>query len=93
MDRTERTLTEVSLEDGDVSIVTYPAYVATSVEARERIKKAIAEIKAGREISADSLTMLEEIFGDLTEGNEYIMRALTVMSQMFMPDYLMENID
>jgi HK97 family phage prohead protease len=60
MDRTERTLTEVSLEDGDVSIVTYPAYVATSVEARERIKKAIAEIKAGREISADSLTMLEE---------------------------------
>jgi HK97 family phage prohead protease len=93
MDRTERTLTEVSLEDGDVSIVTYPAYVATSVEARERIKKAIAEIKAGREISADSLTMLEEIFGDLTEGNEYIMRALTVMSQMFMPDDLMENID
>jgi len=86
MDRTERSLIEVSLADGDVSIVTYPAYVATSVEARERIKKAMAEIKEGREISADSLGMLEEIFGDLTEGNEYIMRALTVMSQMFMPD-------
>ena len=92
-DRTERTLSEVSLSDGDVSIVTYPAYTATSVEARERMKKAIAEIKAGREISADSLTMLEEIFGDLTEGNEYIMRALGVMSQMFMPDGLMEDID
>lgn len=92
-DRTERSLIEVSLADGDVSIVTYPAYVATSVEARERMKKAIAEIKAGREISADSLTMLEEIFGNLTEGKEYIMRALTVMSQMFMPEGLMEDID
>ena len=38
-DRTERTLTEVSLSDGDVSVVTYPAYPTTMVEAREAIKK------------------------------------------------------
>ncbi len=94
MDRTERTLNEVSLADGDVSIVTYPAYEATSVEARERIKKAMAELKTGREMSPDSLSLLEEIFGDITEGNQYIMRALTVMSQMMMPEnYNMEDID
>ena len=38
-DRTERTLTEVSLADGDVSVVTYPAYPTTMVEARDAVKK------------------------------------------------------
>lgn len=86
LDRTERSLIEVSLSDGDVSIVTYPAYEATSVEARERLKKAMAEINEGRKISPETLELLEEVFGDLTEGNSYIMRGLTVMSQMFMPE-------
>jgi hypothetical protein len=81
-DRTERMLTEVSLADGDVSIVTYPAYPATSVEAREALKRAIAEIKEGREISGDSLLVLENIFGDLTEGHEYVMKAVEVMSAL-----------
>ena len=81
-DRTERTLTEVSLADGDVSIVTYPAYPATSVEARERLKKAIAQIKEGREVTGDSLLVLESIFGDLTEGHEYVMKAVEVMSAL-----------
>lgn len=81
-DRTERTLTEVSLADGDVSIVTYPAYPATSVEAREAIKRAILEIKEGREVSGDSLLVLESVFGDLAEGHEYIMKAVEVMGTL-----------
>jgi hypothetical protein len=81
-DRTERMLTEVSLADGDVSIVTYPAYPATSVEAREALKRAIAEIKEGREISGESLLVLQQVFGDLSEGHEYIMRAVEVMSML-----------
>ena len=81
-DRTERSLTEVSLADGDVSIVTYPAYPATSVEAREAIKRAIAQIKEGREVSGDSLLVLESIFGDLTEGHEYVMKAVEVMGAL-----------
>jgi hypothetical protein len=81
-DRTERMLTEVSLSDGDVSIVTYPAYPATSVEAREAIKRAILEIKEGREVSGDSLLVLENIFGDLAEGHEYIMKAVEVMGTL-----------
>ena len=81
-DRTERMLTEVSLADGDVSIVTYPAYPATSVEAREALKRALAEIKEGREVTGDSLLVLKQIFGDLSEGHEYIMKAVEVMSMM-----------
>ena len=82
-DRSERLLTEVSLADGDVSIVTYPAYPTTSVEAREAIKRAMQEIKAGREITGESLLVLKQIFGDLSEGHEYIMKAVEVMSMMF----------
>ena len=93
MDRTERTLTEVSLEDGDVSIVTYPAYQATSVEAREALKKAIAEIKEGREITAESLLVLESVFGDLTEGHEYIMKAVSVMGELFSSREMIDDID
>jgi hypothetical protein len=81
-DRTERTLTEVSLADGDVSIVTYPAYTATSVEAREALKKAVLQIKEGREVSGDSLLVLESVFGDLAEGHEYIMKAVEVMGTL-----------
>lgn len=81
-DRTERTLTEVSLADGDVSIVTYPAYPATSVEAREAIKRAILQIKEGREVTGDSLLVLESVFGDLSEGHEYIMKAVEVMGTL-----------
>ena len=82
-DRSERTLTEVSLSDGDVSIVTYPAYAATSVEARELIKRAMSEIKAGREVTGESLLVLKQIFGDLSEGHEYIIKAVEVMDMMF----------
>ena len=81
-DRSERLLTEVSLADGDVSIVTYPAYPTTSVEAREAIKRAMEEIKAGREVTGESLLVLKQIFGDLSEGHEYIMKAVEVMSMM-----------
>jgi HK97 family phage prohead protease len=82
-DRSERLLTEVSLADGDVSIVTYPAYPTTSVEAREALKKAMAEIKEGREVTGESLVVLQQVFGDLSEGHEYIMRAVEVMSMLF----------
>jgi hypothetical protein len=81
-DRTMRTLTEVSLADGDVSVVTYPAYPATSVEAREHLKNAIEAVKEGREISGDSLIVLKTIFEDLSEGHDYVMRSVELMAQL-----------
>ena len=80
-DRTTRTLTEVSLADGDVSVVTYPAYVMTSVEAREQMKAALQAIKEGRDISPEAMDALKAIFSDLSEGHEYIMRSLQMMTE------------
>jgi hypothetical protein len=90
-DRTERLLTEVSLADGDVSIVTYPAYPATSVEAREALKRAMAEMKEGREVTGESLLVLQQVFGDLSEGHEYIMRAVEVMAMLLGNDEMEES--
>jgi uncharacterized protein len=79
--RTERTLTELSLADGDVSVVTYPAYPTTTVEAREHLQNAIQAVKEGREISPETMVVLESIFSDLSEGHEYIMKAAQIMSE------------
>ena len=81
-DRSQRTLTEVSLADGDVSVVTYPAYPTTSVEAREALRKAIDAVKEGREVTGESLVVLNSIFEDLSEGHDYIMRAVEMMAML-----------
>ena len=81
-DRSQRTLTEVSLADGDVSVVTYPAYPQTSVEAREALLKAIDAVKEGREVTGESLVVLNSIFEDLSEGHDYIMKAVEMMAML-----------
>jgi len=81
-DRSVRTLTEVSLADGDVSVVTYPAYPTTTVEAREALRTAIEAIKEGREITGESLAVLNTIFQDLSEGHDYIMKAVEMMAML-----------
>jgi HK97 family phage prohead protease len=81
-DRSRRVLTELSLSDGDVSVVTYPAYPTTSVEAREALRSAIDAIKEGREVTGESLIILKTIFDDLSEGHEYIMRAVEMMAML-----------
>jgi HK97 family phage prohead protease len=81
-DRSQRTLTEVSLADGDVSVVTYPAYPTTSVEAREALRKAIDAVKEGREVTGESLVVLNTIFEDLSEGHDYIMKAVEMMAML-----------
>jgi HK97 family phage prohead protease len=81
-DRSRRVLTEVSLADGDISVVTYPAYPTTTVEAREHLKEAIKAYQEGREVTGESLAVLKTIFSDLEEGHEYIMRAVEMMAMM-----------
>jgi HK97 family phage prohead protease len=71
-DKSERTLTEVSLADGDVSVVTYPAYPTTSVEARKKIADALDAIKDGRKLDEDSIKALRDYLSELLdiEGEE-----------------------
>jgi len=71
-DRSRRVLTEVSLADGDVSVVTYPAYPTTTVEAREHIKEAIAAMKEGREVTGESLIVVQAILDKIDESYEYL---------------------
>lgn len=85
-DRTERTLIELSLADGDVSVVTYPAYPTTSVEAREQLKKAIQAMKEGRDISPEAMNALKMVFADLSEGHEFIMKSVEMMSEFMMKE-------
>jgi len=81
-ERTERTLTEVSLADGDVSVVTYPAYPTTTVEAREALASAIQAVKEGREVSGESLIILQTVFEKMSEGHEYVMEAVEMMAAL-----------
>jgi len=71
-DRSRRVLTEVSLADGDVSVVTYPAYPTTTVEAREQLKQTLSAIKEGREVTGDSLIALKAALQQISEGYDYI---------------------
>ncbi len=66
-DKSERTLTEVSLADGDVSVVTYPAYPTTSVEARKKIADALDAIKEGRKLDEDSIRALRDYLSELLD--------------------------
>jgi hypothetical protein len=81
-DRSRRVLTEVSLADGDISVVTYPAYPTTTVEAREHIKHAIKALKEGRQIDDATMMVLQTVFDDMSEGHEYIMKALGVFETL-----------
>jgi HK97 family phage prohead protease len=81
-DRSTRVLTEVSLADGDVSVVTYPAYPTTSVEAREALANAILAVKEGREVSGESLIILQTVFEKMSEGHEYVMEAVEMMAAL-----------
>lgn len=81
-DRSERTLAEVSLADGDVSIVTYPAYPATSVEAREAIKRAALALKEGRQLSPETTVALSSILDKLSESYDNLEEGKDLLEVM-----------
>jgi HK97 family phage prohead protease len=81
-DKSERTLTEVSLADGDVSVVTYPAYPTTSVEAREHLKNAIKAIKEGREVTGESLIVVQAILDKIDESYEYLGEGKSMLEML-----------
>jgi hypothetical protein len=52
--------------------VTYPAYPTTTVEAREQIAAARQAIKEGREITGESLIVIQAILDKIDESYEYL---------------------
>lgn len=71
-DKTERTLTEVSLADGDVSVVTYPAYPTTSVEARQKLNEALQALREGRALDGESMLVVQTILDKISESYDYL---------------------
>lgn len=69
-DRTERTLTEVSLADGDVSVVTYPAYPTTTVEARQKLEEAMEALREGRALDGESMLVINTILEKISDSSE-----------------------
>lgn len=73
-DRTQRTLIEISLVDGDVSPVTYPAYKSTTVEARQAIIDALEE---ARTLEATDLLALKEAIDSARSAIDTLIDAQT----------------
>jgi hypothetical protein len=78
-DRSTRTLTEVSLADGDVSVVTYPAYPTTTVEAREALRTAIEAIKEGRALDGESTLVINSILEKISDSYDSLEDGKTML--------------
>jgi HK97 family phage prohead protease len=91
--RTERTLTELSLADGDVSVVTYPAYPTTSVEARAHLQEAMAALKEGRALEGESLIAVQAIFDKISESADYLEEGKSMLEVMLGLDTLVPAVE
>ena len=91
--RTERLLTELSLADGDVSVVTYPAYPTTSVEARQKIAEAMAALKEGRALDGESLMVVQAILDKVAEASEYLEEGKSMIEELIGLNIAPEAID
>ena len=78
-DRSRRVLTEVSLADGDVSVVTYPAYPTTTVEAREALRNAIDALKEGRALDGESTLVINTILEKVSDSYESLEEGKTML--------------
>ena len=78
-DRSVRTLTEVSLADGDVSVVTYPAYPTTTVEAREALRHAIDAIKEGRALDGESMIVVQAVLDKISDSYDSLEEGKTML--------------
>ena len=78
-DRSTRTLTEVSLADGDVSVVTYPAYPTTTVEAREALRTAIEALKEGRALDGESTLVINSILEKVSDSYDSLEEGKTML--------------
>ena len=92
-DRSVRTLTEVSLADGDVSVVTYPAYPTTTVEARERLMQAIESLKEGRALDGESTLVINTILEKVSESFDSLEEGKSMLEVLLGLDTLTPTVE
>lgn len=92
-DRSTRLLTELSLADGDVSVVTYPAYPTTSVEARAHLQNAMEALKEGRALEGEALIAVQAIFDKISESADYLEEGKSMLEVMLGLDTLVPAVE
>tara|TARA_R110000868_G_scaffold76132_1_gene219215 strand:- start:3726 stop:4847 length:1122 start_codon:yes stop_codon:yes gene_type:complete len=92
-DRSVRILTEVSLADGDVSVVTYPAYPTTTVEARERLMQAIESLKEGRALDGESTLVINTILEKVSESFDSLEEGKSMLEVLLGLDTLTPTVE
>lgn len=93
---TRRTLREVNLSGGDVSVVTYPANEHTSVSVRARDLRAarcafadaiLRELRVGKTISADNMARLKKVLDALSAADDSLDAAEAAVAEIIgVPD-------
>jgi HK97 family phage prohead protease len=91
--RTERLLTELSLADGDVSVVTYPAYPTTTVEARAHLQEAMQALKEGRALEGQTLIAVQAILDKISESCDSLEEGKSMLEVMLGLDTLVPAIE
>jgi HK97 family phage prohead protease len=92
-DRSMRTLIELSLADGDVSIVTYPAYPTTTVEARETLMRAIETIKEGRALDGESMIVVQAVLDKISDSYNSLEEGKTMLEVVLGLDTLTPTVE
>jgi HK97 family phage prohead protease len=92
-DRSTRTLIELSLADGDVSIVTYPAYPTTTVEARETLMRAIETIKEGRALDGESMIVVQAVLDKISDSYDSLEEGKTMLEVVLGLDTLTPTVE
>lgn len=92
-DRSTRLLTELSLADGDVSVVTYPAYPTTSVEARAHLQNAMEALKEGRALEGEALIAVQAIFDKVSDSFDSLEEGKTMLEVMLGLDTLVPAVE
>ena len=91
--RTERLLTELSLADGDVSVVTYPAYPTTTVEARAALQNAMEALKEGRALDGEALIAVQAIFDKVSDSFDSLEEGKSMLEVMLGLDTLVPAVE
>jgi uncharacterized protein len=80
-DYTERRLSEVSIDRGDVSVVSYGANPATSVSLRA-YADSLLELRAGKTLSTDTMATLQQVLDLVAGADDNVDEAQEVLSTL-----------
>lgn len=80
-DYTDRQITELSIDRGDVSVVNQGANPFTSAQVRE-FASALVELRAGKTLSADTMQTLQRVLDLVSDADDDVDEAQEVLADL-----------